>query len=241
MERWSSVVGDPLNDLGFRFAPTNARGVLLLFVRRVDDFHMYVEEVPEEFPDCIVRRRTERGWQRLAVISAFHSSALRTRTPALAACDLVVCWEHDWPDCPLEVIKLHTVRLKAASAPARAGERQRLGGYLTRQPAPMQRVFRRLDQGIRALAPQVVNTTTRGRKGAGGVSYYAPERRFCGVDFLRTGRGLTFSVFTGGQRWEGVKPSVSAPWGFFTVRTEADLPRAHALAKAAFEARKRAL
>jgi hypothetical protein len=104
----------------------------------------------------------------------------------------------------------------------------------------MQRVFRRLDQGIRALAPLILSKTTRGRKGTGGVSYYGPERRFCGVDFLRTGRGMTFSVFTGGQRWEGVKPSLSAPWGFLTVCAEADLPQALALAKAAFEQRRRA-
>ena len=183
MERLSSVVGDPLNDLGFRFAPTNARGILLLFVRKVDDFHMYVEEVPEAFPDCIVRRRTERGWQRLAVLCAFYISDLRPQGPALAGCDLVVCWKHDWPDCPLEVLKLRTVRLEGASSPAHAGERQRLGGYLARQPAHMQRVFRRLDHGIQALAPHILMRTTRGRKGAGGVSYYAPERRFCGVGF----------------------------------------------------------
>jgi hypothetical protein len=208
MERLSSIVGDPLNDPRFRFAPTNAKGVLLLFVRKIDEFHMYVEEVPEEFPDCIVRQRTERGWKRLAVMCAFYSSALRTRGSALSSCDLIVCWEHDWPDCPLDVVKLRTVRLDAASAPARAGERQRLGGYLTRQPAHMQRVFRRLDQGIRALTPHILIKTTRGRKGAGGVSYYAPERRFCGVDFLRTGGGLKFNVFTGGPRWEGVNASV---------------------------------
>jgi hypothetical protein len=43
MERLSSIVGDPLNDSGFRFAPTNAKGVLLLFVRKIDEFHMYAD------------------------------------------------------------------------------------------------------------------------------------------------------------------------------------------------------
>jgi hypothetical protein len=113
--------------------------------------------------------------------------------------------------------------------------------HLTRQPAHMRRVFRRLDLGIQALAPDIRVKTTRGRKRAGGVSYYTPELRFCTVDFLRTGRALPFSVFTGGQPWEEVKPSLSAPWGFATVRTEADLPRTLALAKASYEARKRRL
>jgi hypothetical protein len=64
MERLPSVIGDPLNDPEFRFAPTNAKGVLLLFVRTIEAFDMYVEEVPEEFPDCIVRQRIEGEWKR---------------------------------------------------------------------------------------------------------------------------------------------------------------------------------
>jgi hypothetical protein len=24
-------------------------------------------------------------------------------------CDIIVCWEHDWPDCPIEVIELRDV------------------------------------------------------------------------------------------------------------------------------------
>jgi hypothetical protein len=26
-----------------------------------------------------------------------------------AGCDLIVCWQHDWPDSPLEVIELCSV------------------------------------------------------------------------------------------------------------------------------------
>jgi hypothetical protein len=24
-------------------------------------------------------------------------------------CDLIVCWKHNWPECPLEVVELKTV------------------------------------------------------------------------------------------------------------------------------------
>jgi hypothetical protein len=73
------------------------------------------------------------------------------------------------------------------------------------------------------------------------VSYYSPERYFFRADFLQTGDGLTLSVFTGGQRWEGLNPSRSEPWGSYVIRTEADLPVALTWAKASYEARKRAL
>ena len=26
-----------------------------------------------------------------------------------AACDVIVCWQHDWPDCPVEVLALKDV------------------------------------------------------------------------------------------------------------------------------------
>jgi hypothetical protein len=25
-----------------------------------------------------------------------------------AGCDTIVCWEHNWPDCPVEVLELKT-------------------------------------------------------------------------------------------------------------------------------------
>ena len=27
----------------------------------------------------------------------------------VAGCDLIVCWEHNWPECPLEVIELKSL------------------------------------------------------------------------------------------------------------------------------------
>jgi hypothetical protein len=116
-----------------------------------------------------------------------------------------------------------------------------LEGYLEGQSDRIQRLLKALDQGIRALAPDIEAQTTKGRWCVGGVSYYSPERYFFRADFLQTGDGLTLSVFTGGQRWEGLNPSRSEPWGSYVIRTEADLPVALTWAKASYEARKRAL
>jgi hypothetical protein len=66
-----------------------------------------------------------------------------------------------------------------------------------------------------------------------------PERVFFCADFLQTRDGLTLTVFTGGQRWEGLTPIRSRPQGSCVIRTEADLPEALAWAKASHEARKR--
>jgi hypothetical protein len=114
-----------------------------------------------------------------------------------------------------------------------------LDSYLEQQPELTRHLFHHLDRGLRALAPDVVAEPTQGRKCVGGVSYSTPERRFCLVDLRPTGRGLACSVFTDGQPWEGVSRSRSSPWGLFPVRSEADLPRALALAQAAYDTVKR--
>jgi hypothetical protein len=28
-----------------------------------------------------------------------------------SGCDLIVCWVHNWPECPVEVIELSTLRV----------------------------------------------------------------------------------------------------------------------------------
>jgi hypothetical protein len=84
----------------------------------------------------------------------------------------------------------------------------RLEEYLARQSDCTRRLFRALDHGIRTLASDITAKVMCGRRSVGGMSYYTPERQFFCADFLRTGDGLTLSIFTGGQRWEGLNPLV---------------------------------
>jgi len=56
-------------------------------------------------------------WTREQIVEAAKEAARKATAPFRhdpAACDLIVCWEHNWPECPLEVIELRSVvdRLK---------------------------------------------------------------------------------------------------------------------------------
>lgn len=44
-------------------------------------------------------------FQRLTGISR----SFRNHGHDPAGCELVVCWEHDWPECPIEVLELRGV------------------------------------------------------------------------------------------------------------------------------------
>jgi hypothetical protein len=173
-------------------------------------------------------RRQEMVWQEIQRVTGLTHAmpmldaiAPPPRSRAHANAPVTLCHEH-------------------ASGPAtRLHALPGLEGYLASQSDHTRRLLKALDHGIRALAPDIEAQTTKGRRCLGGMSYYSPERLFFCADFLRTGDGLTLSVFTGGQRWEGLNPSRTTPRGYYILRSEADLPQALAWAKAAYEARKR--
>jgi hypothetical protein len=239
MERFGSFVGDPINVRRMVYGPINDRGVFGLCMAMLEDLRLQVEEIPNEGSLCMVRRLTKRGWKRVTLAYAYKSSGLQPSEASLPADALIVCWEDDWLACPWEVIELRTVVRQLTKPSTGPHDLLPFDDYLQRQPDLIRRLFHRLDPGIRGLASEIGARTTKGRKSAGGVSYYAPTGRFCIVDFHPTGHRLTVSVFTGGQRWDGVNPSASTPWGFLPVRRDADVPKAVALAKAAYEARTR--
>lgn len=60
-----SLVGDLINFRGLVYSPLNENGVVFLFGKVAEDLNMYVEEIKPGFPDCIARRFTGKGWERL--------------------------------------------------------------------------------------------------------------------------------------------------------------------------------
>ena len=48
-------------------------------------------------------------WAAVRIEFEYKSSAFRLHWHDPNACDLVVCWLHDWPGCPVEVLELRSV------------------------------------------------------------------------------------------------------------------------------------
>jgi hypothetical protein len=71
-----------------------------------------VEAMQSGYPDCEATRCIDpkhNRWQPVRIEFEFASSNFRDHGHDPAGCDLIVCWQHDWPDCPLEVIELRAV------------------------------------------------------------------------------------------------------------------------------------
>ena len=107
--RKKSVVGPQLNFRNVAYSPIYETGVVFLFGMIAAELGFLIEEVRTEFPDCIARRRCGDRWEQVAIEFEWNSKKFSVHEDDRAACDLCVCWIHDYPDCPVEVLELRKV------------------------------------------------------------------------------------------------------------------------------------
>jgi hypothetical protein len=101
------VYGTPMNLCPLAHAPTNELGVVFLFGAMVRDLGYVVTLLQAAFPDCEALRQVMEGkWQRLRIEFEFESVNFVKHGHDVNGCDMIVCWKHNWPECPLEVLEL---------------------------------------------------------------------------------------------------------------------------------------
>lgn len=104
--------GAPIDFRGLRHSPLNEQGVVYVFALVARDIGFTVEAIGTSFPDCEAKRQMDRKgerWQRVRIEFEYLSSDFRRHGHPIEGCDLIVCWKHDWQECPLEVIELSEV------------------------------------------------------------------------------------------------------------------------------------
>ena len=101
------VYGPPTVDAHLMLAPTNEQGVLFLFGAVARKLGFVVLRVQAEYPDCEALREMEKDlWQLQKIEFEYESRNFLLHKHKPADCDLIVCWKHNWPECPVEVIEL---------------------------------------------------------------------------------------------------------------------------------------
>jgi hypothetical protein len=66
-----------------------------------------VLHIQAAFPDCRALREVEPDkLQEVWIEFEFQSKNFLLHGHEWSECDLIVCWEHNWPECPLEVVEL---------------------------------------------------------------------------------------------------------------------------------------
>ena len=103
------VYGAPMAMAPFLFEPTNEAGVSVLFGAVAHDLGFSILHVQQGFPDCEVMREIEPGrCQREIGEFEFESRNFLTHGHSVDGCDIIICWIHNWPECPLEVLELRS-------------------------------------------------------------------------------------------------------------------------------------
>lgn len=98
--------GELIRFRGLDHAPTNEMGVVFLFGAVAADLGFILDSVGTAFPDAHGRRRVGRGWQPVRIEFELQSRTFRHHEHNAEKCDLIVCWQDNWPESPLEVLEL---------------------------------------------------------------------------------------------------------------------------------------
>lgn len=103
--------GEPINFRDIMYAPLNEAGVILLFSKVMRDLGIVYESSPIKDFDMVGRVRTNKGLEQKHFEFEFQSYNFKIHNHDPSLVDYIVCWEHNWPECPkdIAVIELREV------------------------------------------------------------------------------------------------------------------------------------
>lgn len=112
------LYGEPIEFRGLRHAPINEQGVVYLFGMVSRELGFSVEALQQGFPDCegkYLHDKNRKLWAKARIEFEFRASNFREHSHDQTECDVIVCWENDWPDCPLRVVELKSEIMRLPS------------------------------------------------------------------------------------------------------------------------------
>jgi hypothetical protein len=106
------VMGEPFDRSPMTNAPVNELGVMVLFGMVAVGLGLQVESVQGKFPDCVAKREVAPGkWQYLRIEFEYESKNFKLHGHDPKGCDMIVCWRHNWKECPAEIEVVELCRL----------------------------------------------------------------------------------------------------------------------------------
>jgi len=105
------VYGPPMMTAGpLVYAPTNEAGVMVLFGAVAREQGFAITRMQAAFPDCEAMHEVEpERWVPKKMELEWESRNFLMHGHPVDGCDMIVCWKHNWPECPMEVLELSTM------------------------------------------------------------------------------------------------------------------------------------
>lgn len=241
-----SIVGSLINFRGMVYSPINEQGVVLLFGKVLKDLNMYVEEIKTGYPDCVARRRTGKGWERIYIEFEYASSGFKSHLEDFKdgkKCDLVICWINNWKGCPVPVMELKEEIKNMEPEPFGEEEVKKqeseydLDHHIKRKNVNKEtkNLFLKLDEEILKINEEIYH-----RYAKTAITYYSPEKTFIYLGFQKY--SMVVNIYTNRKKLEGVKNiKYHENWGEFRIKSKKDLLGAIKNIKESYELIKKAI
>lgn len=104
-------VGEAIDFRGLKSAPVDAPGVAYLFGMISRELGFVVETFRTETPNIEGKRciavANER-WEKVKIDFVYRSSDFNSPGHNEMETDIIICWLHDWQDCPVEILELRS-------------------------------------------------------------------------------------------------------------------------------------
>jgi len=236
-----NIVGKLINFRGMTYAPVQENGVIFLFAKLNQELGLNIETIRTGFPDCIARRNIGNDRYELINIefevysSNFEEHGHLDSMKQGVKCDMIVCWEHDWKNCPpdIEVIELKEEYKKYKNEEIEESEKQSkrktnnqyaVNDHLKKYPENIRDLFVKLDKKIKGISKDIWSKARQNPC----VVYKSPERTFIYVTINK--QELYIDVFTRGKDIPGLEKNDinagGAKWRNFVIKEEKDLEKA---------------
>jgi len=96
--------GDKISFKSLSCAPANELGVVYLFGVLHEAFDFKIESIQAGFPDCVARRKIgPNRWEEVRIEFEYDSKSFKVHGHDPRGVNVIVCWNHNWVDCPLEI------------------------------------------------------------------------------------------------------------------------------------------
>jgi len=231
-----NIVGKIINFRGLVYAPANENGVIYLFSKLSSDLNLYIETIRVGFPDCIAKRYIgKEQWEEVNIEFEYKSSSFyrHGHLQAMkkgAKCDMIVCWEHDWKDCPknIEVLELKTEYLNFPNPPLEVPDKMNqtnensLENHFKNYTLSKELYLKLHDRIV------VADKNVWRKINKNSIFYYGPERVSFSIKIQK--QGLRIQLFTSGKKMKGVETfgdgSYAQKWGVMFVKSNGEMPLA---------------
>lgn len=237
-----NIVGKLINFRGLVYSPVEENGVIFLFSKLTNDLNLYIETIRKGFPDCIAKRYVGKSqWEEVNIEFEFKTSDFKRHghlntMKSGTKCDMIVCWEHDWKDCPkhIEVLELKTEYLKYENFPVEEPDKETKAKQvntesLFRNFTDSKKLYEKFEKSILTIDSEIwAKPATR------GIFFYSPDKVFFNVSVQK--QGLRLNVFTNGKKIRGVEiiseeGNYAQKWGRFYILNEHDILKAKEILK----------